>query len=42
MVYRGTPIAITSITDQKQDAQHFIQFLLSNEGHRIFKKWGWE
>ena len=42
IVYRGTPIAITSITDQKQDAQKFIQFLLSNEGHQIFKKWGWE
>lgn len=42
IVYRGTPIAITSITDQKQDAGRFIQYLLTNEGHHIFKKWGWE
>ncbi|RTL49312.1 MAG: hypothetical protein EKK39_11265 [Sphingobacteriales bacterium] len=41
-VYRGTPIAITSITKQKQNAAHFIQFLLSEEGHNVFKKWGWE
>ena len=41
-VYRGTPVAITTITDQKKEAQQFIQFLLSNEGHSIFKKWGWE
>lgn len=41
-VYRGTPVAITTITDQKKEAKQFIQFLLSNEGHSIFKKWGWE
>jgi accessory colonization factor AcfC len=41
-VYRGTPIAITNITNQKKEARQFIQFLLSNEGHLIFKKWGWE
>lgn len=41
-VYRGTPIAITAITNKKDKAQQFIQFLLSNQGHAIFKKWGWE
>ena len=41
-VYRGTPIAITTITNKKKEAQQFIRFLLSNEGHSIFKKWGWE
>lgn len=41
-VYRGTPIAITTITNQKPEAQKFIQFLLSAQGHSIFKKWGWE
>jgi len=41
-VYRGTPIAITAITNKKDKAQQFIRFLLSNEGHAIFKKWGWE
>ena len=41
-VYRGTPVAITTISNQKKEAQQFIQFLLSNKGHSIFKKWGWE
>ncbi len=41
-VYRGTPVAITTITNNKQKAQQFIRFLLSNEGYIIFKKWGWE
>ncbi|WP_411274731.1 substrate-binding domain-containing protein [Daejeonella sp.] len=41
-VYRGTPIAITTISNQKPEARQFIQFLLSAEGHAIFKKWGWE
>lgn len=41
-VYRGTPVAITTITNQKREAQQFIHFLLSAQGHSIFKKWGWE
>ena len=41
-VYRGTPIAITTITNQKKEAQQFIRFLLSSTAHTIFKKWGWE
>ena len=41
-VYRGTPIAITTITNQKKDAEKFIKYLLTNEGHAVFKKWGWE
>lgn len=41
-VYRGTPIAITSITNQRKGAEQFIKFLLTNEGHNIFKQWGWE
>jgi len=36
-VYRGTPIAITTITNKKNEGQKFIQFLLSNDGHAIFK-----
>jgi accessory colonization factor AcfC len=40
--YRGTPIAITAITDQKQEAQQFIKYLLSPEAHKVFIKWGWE
>ena len=41
-VYRGTPVAITTITNQKREAQQFIHFLLSAQGHSIFNKWGWE
>ncbi len=41
-LYRGTPIAITTITNKKIAAEKFIQFLLSNNGHAIFKKWGWQ
>lgn len=41
-VYRGTPVALTTITNQKKEAVQFIQFLLSAQAHAIFKKWGWE
>lgn len=41
-VYRGTPVAITTITDQKAEALKFIQFLQSTSAHKIFIKWGWE
>lgn len=41
-VYRGTPVAITTISNQKTKALQFIHFMLTDEGHAIFKKWGWE
>ncbi len=41
-VYRGTPIAISAITDQKQLASAFISFMKSTAGHTVFQKWGWE
>ena len=41
-VYRGTPIAITTITDQNIEAWQFITYLLSPEAHKVFIKWGWE
>ncbi|CEG25488.1 extracellular solute-binding protein [Bacillus sp. B-jedd] len=41
-LYRGTPIALTKITDQKKDAQQFIDYLKTEEGHKIFQKWGWK
>jgi accessory colonization factor AcfC len=41
-VYRGTPVALTTITNQKKEAVQFLQFLLSAQAHAIFKKWGWE
>ena len=40
-IYRGTPIAITSITDDRALAQEFVRFLQSSEGHAVFRKWGW-
>lgn len=41
-VYRGTPVAISAITDQKKTAAAFIAFMKSGQGHLVFKKWGWE
>lgn len=41
-LYRGTPVAITTISRQKALAQKFIQYLLSKEAAAIFRKWGWE
>ncbi|MEC4673326.1 MAG: substrate-binding domain-containing protein [Nitrospirota bacterium] len=41
-IFRGTPIAITKISQQRELAQEFIDFLKSDEAHAIFKKWGWK
>ncbi len=41
-VYRGTPIALTTRSTQKQLAAAFITFMQTTEGHAIFKKWGWK
>lgn len=41
-VFRGTPVAVTTVTRQKKEAKEFIRFMLSAEGHIVFKKWGWE
>lgn len=41
-VYRGTPIAVTTITDQKDVALKYIKYLQSIEAHKVFIKWGWE
>ncbi|MCG3088951.1 extracellular solute-binding protein [Sporosarcina cyprini] len=41
-LYRGTPIAVTKITDQKKEAQQFINYLKTEESHEIFQKWGWK
>ncbi|MDP3183012.1 MAG: substrate-binding domain-containing protein [Desulfobaccales bacterium] len=40
-LYRGTPIAITTITKQRDLAQQFIAFLRTDPAHAVFKKWGW-
>lgn len=41
-LFRGTPVAIAAITDQRESALAFIAFMKSPAGHAIFKKWGWE
>ncbi|MDC0765314.1 extracellular solute-binding protein [Brevibacillus sp. AG] len=41
-LYRGTPIALTKITDQKKEAQQFIDYLRTEKSHQIFQKWGWK
>lgn len=41
-LYRGTPIAITTITGDRKLAQQFVAFLLSPQGHTVFQKWGWK
>lgn len=40
-VYRGTPIAITSISREKALARDFIRWMKSAKGKEIFVKWGW-
>jgi len=40
-IYRGTPIAITTTSKQRDLAQQFIAFLRTDPAHTVFKKWGW-
>jgi accessory colonization factor AcfC len=40
-LYRGTPIAITTISKNRDLAQQFIAFLKTPQAHAVFKKWGW-
>lgn len=41
-LYRGTPIAIAQTTDNKHTATRFIEYLKTEEAHRVFQKWGWK
>lgn len=41
-IYRGTPIAITTISKDRDLAQKFIQFLKTEQCHGVFQKWGWK
>jgi accessory colonization factor AcfC len=41
-LYRGTPIAITTISQQRDLAQQFIDFLKTPGAHAVFQKWGWQ
>lgn len=41
-LYRGTPISITSNTNNKKEAKQFIDYLKSDVSHQVFQKWGWK
>lgn len=40
-LYRGTPIALTSRTEDRALALEFVAFLKSPRGRAVFQKWGW-
>ncbi|GGB62614.1 extracellular solute-binding protein [Fictibacillus barbaricus] len=41
-LYRGTPIALTAITENKNEAQKFVDYLKTESSHKVFQKWGWK
>jgi len=41
-IYRGTPIAITNISKNREMAKQLIDFLRTEQAHKIFQKWGWK
>ena len=41
-LYRGTPIAVTSISSNRILALEFIEYLKSEPAHAVFQKWGWK
>ena len=41
-LYRGTPIATTTISKNKELANQFIDFLKTEQCHQVFRKWGWK
>lgn len=41
-IYRGTPIAVTTISKNKELAGEFIAFLKTERAHAVFRKWGWK
>ncbi|PEJ24982.1 hypothetical protein CN689_26460 [Peribacillus butanolivorans] len=41
-LYRGTPVSITSTTNNKKEAEQFINYLKSDASHQVFQKWGWK
>ncbi|MEM3586151.1 MAG: substrate-binding domain-containing protein [Candidatus Jordarchaeaceae archaeon] len=40
-VYRSTVVATTKFTENREAANKFINFLTSEEGKQIYKKYGW-
>jgi accessory colonization factor AcfC len=41
-IYRDTGVGLTAQGAAKPVAKEFVEFLQSQEGARIFKKWGWQ
>ncbi|MFA5793801.1 MAG: substrate-binding domain-containing protein [Candidatus Brocadiia bacterium] len=41
-IYRGTPIALTTISKNREMAQKFLEFLKTEPAHAIFQKYGWK
>lgn len=41
-IYRGTPIAITKISKNREMTKQLIDFLRTEQAHKIFQKWGWK
>lgn len=41
-LFRGTPIAITTISREPELARLFLEFLKTPAAHAIFQKWGWQ
>lgn len=41
-VYRDTGVVITHKGEKSSEAKSFVEFLKSDEGRRIFAKWGWD
>ena len=41
-IYRDTGVGLTTQGVAKPIAKQFVKFLQSDEGSRIFKKWGWQ
>ena len=41
-IYRDVGVGLTTQGTAKPLAKQFVEFLLSREGARIFKKWGWQ
>jgi accessory colonization factor AcfC len=41
-ICRGTCLVATNFYKNKEAARRFIDFLKTEEGHAVFRKWGWE
>jgi accessory colonization factor AcfC len=41
-ILRITPIAAIGISQNRRMVREFVEFLKSDESHKIFQKWGWK